>query len=716
MFSNHTVYHEILQWSWIKTKICGSHSNPKPSFCGVSPTPNPPAPTPSSCPSSELDVQISVTTDNYPEEISWVLEDASGNEVSKSESFGSDYTTYQRDLCLDSNTCYKFTMKDSYGDGITGDGDFTLNVNGQVLSSNPNGGFSSKETEFGDCSVAITPPTATPTTAPTATPTTPSCGANELEVNISITTDSYPDETSWVLTDSNGGEINSPTFTSISTTYEESLCVDALICHTFTIKDSYGDGINTGGTFTLTVNGEQILADKTSGWYSMDAEFGQCDIAVTSQPTVSPTSSPTFSPTTSPTPEPTSSPTISPTPEPTSSPTTSPTPEPTSSPTTSPTDPITADPTSSPITSPTGSPQSCLSDQIEVTVSVLTDNYPSELSWKLLSSNGVSFESDPFAKKVTLYEEILCVEVDLCHSFTINDSYGDGILSQGDFKLKVDGIVILSDSTEGWKKLEAEFGQCDATSTSAPTEVPTKSPTRSPTPGPTSSPILSSTLSPTASGTSDGSCGPNDLEVDISVTTDYFPEEVSWSLNAGNGESYDSEPFKDRSTTYESNICVDASACYKFTMKDSYGDGITGDGDFTFSVDGNVLLSDTTAGWSELDVEFGECETSSNNGCGANELDVAISITTDSYPQEISWVLTDSNGGEIKSPAFTSASTTYTESLCVDASICNTFTINDTYGDGISTGGTFTLTVDGDQILADKATGWYSLDADFGSC
>ena len=70
------------------------------------------------------------------------------------------------------------------------------------------------------------------------------CASNETEIIISITTDDYPGETSWQLVDQNGsGFMNASALTQSYTTYTWSVCVPTSNCYSFTIFDSWGDGI-----------------------------------------------------------------------------------------------------------------------------------------------------------------------------------------------------------------------------------------------------------------------------------------------------------------------------------------------------------------------------------------------------------------------------------------------------------------------------------------
>ncbi|MEM8527950.1 MAG: S8/S53 family peptidase [Bacteroidota bacterium] len=88
------------------------------------------------------------------------------------------------------------------------------------------------------------------------------------------------------------------------------------------------------------------------------------------------------------------------------------------------------------------------------------------------------------------------------------------------------------------------------------------------------------------------------------------------------------------------------------------------------------------------------------NGCNDNAL--TLTIVTDQYPQETSWNITDDNGNTVASGGgYTSQFTSYTEDICLPDG-CYTFTILDSYGDGICCAygnGSYTLT-DGSSTLS----------------
>jgi len=151
-----------------------------------------------------------------------------------------------------------------------------------------------------------------PTNAPTPAPPTPAptpCIRDSLKVL--ITTDNYPLETSWKLTNNcNGGEELSKSagfYTSQNTEYGTEECVPAAE-YTFEISDSYGDGICCGygsGSYSVEYKGNEVASGGQFG-QSQSTIFGTCGADPTSAPinptpapidTTSPVDSPVDSPT-----------------------------------------------------------------------------------------------------------------------------------------------------------------------------------------------------------------------------------------------------------------------------------------------------------------------------------------------------------------------------------------------------------------------------------
>ncbi len=89
-----------------------------------------------------------------------------------------------------------------------------------------------------------------------------------------------------------------------------------------------------------------------------------------------------------------------------------------------------------------------------------------------------------------------------------------------------------------------------------------------------------------------------------------------------------------------------------------------------------------------------------NNSCAANE--IAFTLTTDQYGYETSWTLTDNSNQAIASGSNLANSTTYNDNFClVDGNY--TFTINDSYGDGICCSygnGAYDLSLNGTSLAS----------------
>lgn len=92
-----------------------------------------------------------------------------------------------------------------------------------------------------------------------------SCSTNAGE--LSLTTDNYGGETSWEITNSSSQTVASSDGYASNTTYSEEVCLDDGD-YTFTINDSYGDGICCSygyGSYNLVVNGNSVASGDSFG-------------------------------------------------------------------------------------------------------------------------------------------------------------------------------------------------------------------------------------------------------------------------------------------------------------------------------------------------------------------------------------------------------------------------------------------------------------------
>jgi len=125
-------------------------------------------------------------------------------------------------------------------------------------------------------------PYAVPTISPSPPVDTAQCDNDKNTLMIDILPDNYHNEISWKLTDSSGsivGEANEIFNFMTSALYSKMLCLEN-DCYTFTLNDSYGDGIccNFGsGSYSLTYNGIKLVEDEGEFGFSDSSMFGSDD-------------------------------------------------------------------------------------------------------------------------------------------------------------------------------------------------------------------------------------------------------------------------------------------------------------------------------------------------------------------------------------------------------------------------------------------------------
>jgi hypothetical protein len=90
---------------------------------------------------------------------------------------------------------------------------------------------------------------------------------------------------------------------------------------------------------------------------------------------------------------------------------------------------------------------SCILGGEDLTVTILTDNYPGETTWTVTDGAGTIVASGgPYATAATEYVEQVCIDAG-CYTFTINDSFGDGIccaFGTGAYSVSSNGTVLAS--------------------------------------------------------------------------------------------------------------------------------------------------------------------------------------------------------------------------------------------------------------------------------
>ena len=90
---------------------------------------------------------------------------------------------------------------------------------------------------------------------------------------------------------------------------------------------------------------------------------------------------------------------------------------------------------------------SCSYPCSDVTVTILTDNYPSETTWTVTDESGATVMSGgPYATSGTTFTSTACLEVG-CYSLIVNDSFGDGIccgFGNGSYTVSSGGTTLVS--------------------------------------------------------------------------------------------------------------------------------------------------------------------------------------------------------------------------------------------------------------------------------
>jgi len=133
---------------------------------------------------------------------------------------------------------------------------------------------------------------------------------------------------------------------------------------------------------------------------------------------------------------------------------------------------------------PTSAPTNCIGSRFKI--ELLTDNFAGETSWKLEDEAGISVFSrgkGSYPDKYTTYEDDVCIS-DTCHTFSISDSFGDGMTygTPGNYKLYVNDILAVSgDAAFGFGKIhELNCGVITPSSSQPFTSPPITFPVSSP--------------------------------------------------------------------------------------------------------------------------------------------------------------------------------------------------------------------------------------------
>ena len=301
---------------------------------------------------------LELTSDQYGSETTWRLVPASsssaatecgvvfagGGPYAEVQSPVTYIETVSASLCAEE--AYNFTLLDSAGDGICcewGIGGFVLYLDGDVsVGSGAAFGFADTVSFIVPLPPPTPPPTPPPslrppTQVPTPRPTRRSvlCGVCDQSLSVMLWTDSYGSELTWRLTEPGradgcdvlGRNVTGGPFENIEGGALEEAVASTTLCagrtYTFTLADSFGDGMHFGfdGYFELRLGRTgAIVASGGGDWGASTSAVFTLASAPTPGPTPLPTPTPHPNPTLAPAPLPTPLPSRHPAPEPTVAP------------------------------------------------------------------------------------------------------------------------------------------------------------------------------------------------------------------------------------------------------------------------------------------------------------------------------------------------------------------------------------------------------------
>ena len=400
-------------------------------------------------------LELTLITDDWAAETTWALTDANDSTIWSGGPYN-DFDTVNVEFCPGAG-CYDFTIYDAFGDGICclyGTGSYTLVAGNDTLAAG--GEFGSEETTilcFGDFTAGCTESGACNFDAeadlndgscdysctgctndlacnydPDATLDDGSCifvdpGEVCACLEITILTDNYPGETTWELTDMDGTSIwSGGPYENQAETIIANFCPGAG-CYTFSIYDSFGDGIccnyGTGDFSLVSIDGDTLAAGGSFGASDVtvfclgDGLVGCTDSAACNfdaEATMDDNSCDYSC--------------------------------------TGCTDPEACN-YDADATIDDGSciyPDPGLDCNCTV-LTILTDNYPGEITWAVTDFNGdVVWSGGPYSNANSSYVESGCLD-NGCYTLTMYDSFGDGIccsFGEGNYTLNSMGITLAS--------------------------------------------------------------------------------------------------------------------------------------------------------------------------------------------------------------------------------------------------------------------------------
>ena len=294
-------------------------------------------------------------------------------------------------------------------------------------------------------------------------------------------------------------------------------------------------------------------------------------------------------------------------------------------------------------------PPECTDPDTTITVEIFTDNYPGETTWNLVEVGyGIIAGGGPLSSPGYLYTTTVDACTTSCYVFTILDSFGDGICCSygyGWYDVTYDGDVVATGGDFGSEESTEFGGGCGGGEEPA------------------------------------DPCVDPDVVLTIEILTDSWGSETTWELvEEGVGVAATGGPYASN-TYYTIDVDVCSTSCYEWTIFDAYGDGIYAPGGYIISWDGEIVASTMGSGYpgdSATVGGLGDC-----GGCTNPDTTITVEIMTDNYGGETTWDLVEDGVGAVASGGPYASATLYTIIVDVCSTSCYTFTIYDSFGDGI---------------------------------
>lgn len=201
-----------------------------------------------------------------------------------------------------------------------------------------------------------------------------------------------------------------------------------------------------------------------------------------------------------------------------------------------------------------------------------------------------------------------------------------------------------------------------------PTNRPVTDPTRAPVPDPTKAPVPLPTEVP-----ADRTCKTGEMKVEVKLTTNNTPEQISWILKERNGPIIDRRninSYSSQNTEHSHQHCVDESKIMEFHLKDESGQEYPG-GRYEIVVDGETYSEGDIVA-EEVDYIQGKCKD-------AGESRLQFILNTGKAPQVTGWTMKINNDQTVYTGGpWTKWSGTplhFFSNSCLDNSLCYSITM-----------------------------------------